>query len=121
MLIIGTLFMLKSDVVRTRMRNELKNLLDDNIHCPVVAAEELRELYTLKRPNIVRMGLWFLLTVAIIALVILFQENIMRVILSKNVLSIKVLIVFGIMILTPLFAIAYGTVIHYILKWLRLD
>ncbi len=121
LLIIGTLFAQKADLVRNRMRLELEQLLEDNLRFPVVLAEELEEYYAVRRPHMIRMGLWLLPAVVLFGLLFIFKDAVMELASAPEPFWRKVVSVLIIATLTPVFAISYGTFVRHVLRWVRLD
>jgi hypothetical protein len=121
MMVIGDIFTDKASAARTRMTNELKNLLTDNIKIPVVGLNELEKQFTFSTKDILKLITYLAAAVLLFLLVFTNQETALQLLSSEAYKSWRILIISGLVIFVPSFAYLFGTSVGKILKIFGLD
>jgi len=121
MIILGDLYTEKSESTRIRLKDELKNFLGDNTDIPVVDTSELLERIRFGPKQILQLAI--ALTTAVLIFVALFthQEQTIAFLAGEEYAHLRVLAVILVVVVTPLFAVSYGTFTGELLKLFKLE
>ncbi len=121
LVVIGSMFMERSENIRKRFINDLKTLLSENVNIPIIEANEIKEKFKFTKKLIFKTFSLLFMAVVLISLVILFYKTTIDTLHNFSPIISKGFIVLIVMSVTPLFAYIYGTFTGYILKWLHID
>lgn len=121
LVVIGSMFMERSESIRKRFIDDLKTLLLDNVKIPIVEASEIEEKFKFTRKLIIKTLSLLSISVLLLSLVIIFYRTTIESLHDFSPITAKGYIVIIVMSVTPLFAYLYGTFTGYILKWLHID
>lgn len=121
LVVIGNMFMSKTDSIRKRLTSELRSLLLDHMKSPVIGVEELkRELKTGIREYF-RLAFLLIFVVTVFVSVFTNQERVTTFMAGEGYKSWRILAVLLLLLLVPSFAYCYGTSARQILKFFKLD
>jgi hypothetical protein len=119
LVVIGDLFLGKSQAVQTRTLRDLKVFLSDKIRIPVISTDELQEKYLLGGKQLSRFFIFLLLILVFFWGLFAHQDQVID--FLQQYKGWKILAVVAVGVTAPLFAFLYGTVAHFILKVVKLD
>lgn len=121
MVVLGDLFLKKDPSVRTRLKREMKSLLADNLTVPVVEDTELHQKLEFGWKQMVKTVAYILIAVAIFGSIFRYDEQMIRFLAAEEYKHLRILAVIFVTVLTPLFAVAYGSFVGQILKLFKID
>ncbi|MBU0984617.1 MAG: cytidylate kinase-like family protein [candidate division Zixibacteria bacterium] len=121
MVILGDLFLNRSESARQRMRDELKSLLVERTGVPVVDASELERRLSFGGRQAGRLVLSLLISAALFGAVFMNQERMLTFLTNDSSNLWRSAAVAFVALLTPVFAYAYGTFTGHLLELFNLD
>ncbi len=121
MIVLGDLFKDKSESNRIRLKGELKNFLTDNTDIPVADTSELLEQFRFGPKQFLRLALALATALTIFVALFTHQEQTIAFLAGEEYGHLRVLAVILVVIVTPLFAISYGTFTRDLLRLFKLD
>jgi len=121
MMIVGNIFTQRASAARTRMTNELKSLLTDNIKIPVIGLDELEKQFRFGAKDFLKLILYLIAAAALFLIVFTNQGTALQLLSGEAYKSWRILVILVLIIFVPSFAYLYGTATGKILKIFGLD
>jgi cytidylate kinase len=121
LVVIGSMFQERSEVIRKRFIDNLKTLLSENVKIPVIEADEIDDKFRFTKKLVIKTFALLVMAAVLVSLVLMFYRSIIDALYDYSPITSKGFIVLIVMTITPLFAYLYGSFTGYILKWLHID
>ncbi len=119
LVVIGNLFLSKPKAAQIRMLRELKMILSEKIRVPVISADELQQKYFLGSKQIIQMLIYLAIVFGVYGWTLRHEEAVLGFIQTYK--GWKLLSTIAVVLLAPLIAYLYGTVVHLFLKMIKFD
>lgn len=120
LVVVGNMFLSKGHSAQMRMTRQLQSYLSDQIHAPVVNAEDLKSQYLFSRHDLLNLLGCLGLFSFILFLVFTYQEPILK-FLSGVEFKAKVLAAVVVFLFVPMVAYLYGNVARSLMKLIRME
>jgi hypothetical protein len=125
LVVLGNLFLDKNPAARQRLTRELQDSLGSRMHVPVVTADELRKRYLFGAADVVRLGGYLALVIAVYFAVLTHQEPILELLAVGAAqgasLSRRLTAAAAVFLFAPLVAYAYGAVVRSLMKLIKME
>lgn len=121
LLILGDLYLDKSEAGRIRLRDELESQLSEALTFPVVDEAELHDRFRFRKEHVVRMSLWLLISAALLTVFLVFHESVLTILAGEVSRPVRLLSIVGAVFAAPLFAYAYGSFVRFVLRLAGLE
>lgn len=119
LVVLGDLFLSKPRAAQLRMIRDLKIFLGEQVHAPVISAEELRGKYLFGYRHLLKLLSSLAVVLAIYWAVFTHQEPIL--LFLQNYKGWNFLSVIAVGVLAPLVAYLLGTAVHLFLTMIKFD
>jgi len=120
LIVVDKVFLSKGESTRKRMVRELQSLLMDNIKAPVVTAEELKTQYLFGAKHLPKLIAFLIITAVLYTLVFTNQEPILHFLSAQSWFG-KGLAAVVVMVLVPVLAYIYGSMMGMLLKLIKME
>ena len=120
LVVVGDVFLSKGHAARARLSRELRGVVADRVHAPVVMSEDLKSQYLFNKKDAARIFGFLAITIAIYYLVFTHQAPILT-FLSKEGWEYKALSAAAVFLFVPLIAYLYGNVTKAFLKLIGME
>jgi len=121
MIILGELFKKKSEANRIRLRDELKNFLSDNTNIPILDTTELLQRFRFGPRQLIRLVLALLVSVILFVALFTHQEQVTAFLAGEEYGHLRWLAVALVVVVSPLFAVSFGTFTRELLRMFKLE
>lgn len=121
LVVIGDLFISKSESIRKRLTSELRSLMIDSLKAPVVGEEELKQEMKSGAKEFSRLGLFLIIAAVLFILVFTNQDAVLTFMAGESFKAWRILAIAALLLFIPVFAYSYGSTARYILKLFKLD
>lgn len=120
-IVLGELFRNRSEATRRRLKDELKNYLNDNINVPIVEVEELQRRFRITPGQVLKIIVGLFISAAMLVSLFHFQREVLAFLSGEQYKAYRLIAAIGVMIVTPLFAYSYGTLTRQVLRLFWID
>jgi len=124
LVVLGSLFLTKPAATRTRLIRELQDRIGSRLRVPVVAADELRQHFLFGRRDAMRLVGFLAALIAVYVVVLSHQMEIVAFLYggwTGGAFVRKLVIAAAVFAFIPLLAHAYGSVVHSMMKLVKMD
>lgn len=120
LVVIGDVFLSKSESVRKRQTRELAAYVAESLRVPVIGADELKTQYLFGPGQWLRLLAFLSITALLFAAVFTNQEAVLA-FLTREGLHHRALAIAALVLFVPAFAYAWGQSTHYLLRLVKFE
>jgi cytidylate kinase len=120
LIVIGDLFLARSQAARLRLVRELRGFMNEHIKAPAVTADELKSQYLFGKRDLFRL-IGFAALVTLIYLLVFTNQVGVLTFLMGTVWKAKILAAVAVFLFVPLVAFLYGNVAKSFLKLIKME
>ncbi len=120
LVVIGDVFLEKSQAARVRLSRELQSYLGDHVKAPVVGADELKTRFLFGKRDALKMA-GLLAAVIVIYLIVFTNQKPVIELLTGSTWQMKALASAAVFMFVPMVAYLYGTITKSFLKLIKME
>jgi cytidylate kinase len=121
LLVLGDMYLDRSEGTRARLADELRNQLSDNLRFAVIHQSELGDRLHFRSRHAIRMAAWLATAATLLALIFVFNDQLVVLLADQVSRPVRYLSIIGVVVLAPLFAYVYGSVMRLVLRLIGVD